>query len=508
MRSKKALYNTAASIGYEIIAVICGLILPRLILSNFGSSYNGITSSITQFLSCVALLKGGVGAVTRASLYKPLAEKNTYEISAIINATSRFMKKIALIFLGAIFVFAALYPFLVSKDFDWLFSFTLVLILGISTFVQYYFGLAYQFLLEADQRQYVLSLVQIFSTVLNTILAAILIYLGGGIHLVKLGSAIAFSLNPLFIFTFVRKKYNIDKTVAPNNTAISQRWDAFAQSVAYFVHNNTDMIVLTCFADIKEVSVYTVYNYVIVNIRNIIVTFINGFGAAFGNMLAKGEQKLIAINLRLYELIIFGLTSIIYTTAGIMIVPFALLYTSGVNDISYERPVFALIITIAGAFSCFRIPYQTIVEAAGHFKQTRNGAIAEASINIILSVILVWKYGLIGVAIGTLAATVFRSFQYAIYLSKNIVKRNIMIFVFHIILNSVVAALTFIITHFCLRFEMPNFLWWALKAFIVVVISSIISFILHFIFYRKDMILLKDKVIFLLKNKFKRKKAS
>lgn len=508
MRSKKALYNMTASIGYEVVAVICGLILPRLILSHFGSSYNGITSSITQFLSCVALLKGGVGAVTRASLYKPLAKKNTYEISAIVNATAHFMKKIALIFLGAIFIFAALYPFLVKEDFEWFFSFTLVLILGISTFVQYYFGLAYQFLLEADQRQYILSLVQIFSTVLNTVLAAIFIYMGAGIHLVKLGSAIAFSLNPIIIFAFVRKKYKINKNVEPNNSAIAQRWDAFAQSVAYFVHNNTDIIVLTCFSNVKEVSVYTVYNYVIVNLRNIIVTFINGFGAAFGNMLAKGEQKLIETNLKLYELIIFGLTSVIYTTAGIMIVPFSLLYTSGVHDVSYDRPVFALIITVAGAFSCFRIPYQTITEAAGHFKQTKSGAIAEASINIILSVVLVWKFGLIGVAVGTLAATIFRSFQYAIYLSKNIVKRNIFIFIFHIIINIIVAVLTFIISHFILTFEMPNFLWWIFKSILVFVISSAISFILHIIFYKKDMILLKNKLIALLKSKLGKKQES
>lgn len=508
MRSKKALYNTISSVSYELVAVICGLILPRLILSHFGSSYNGITTSITQFLSCVALLKGGIGAVTRASLYKPLAEKNTYEISAIVNATSRFMRKIALIFLGAIFIFAALYPFLVKDEFEWLFSFTLVLILGISTFVQYYFGLAYQFLFEADQKQYVLMIVQSLSTILNTVLAAILIQAGAGIHLVKLGSAVAFSLNPLFIYAFALRKYKIDKTVKPNNMAISQRWDAFAQSVALFVHNNTDVIVLTFFTNTKVVSVYTVYNYVILNIRNVISTFVMGFGAAFGNMLAKGEKSLIETNLKIYELIVFFSASVIYTTTGIMIVPFALLYTSGVNDISYNQPLFAFIFTISGCFASFRIPYQTIVEAAGHFKQTRNGAIAEAAINIILSVILVWKYGLIGVAIGTLAATVFRSVQYAVYLSMHIVKRNIMIFIFHVILNCVVAALTFMITHFCLTFEMPNFLWWALKAFLVFMISSVISFVLHIIFYRKDMILLKDKAIFLLKNKFGKRKAS
>lgn len=505
MRSKKALYNTTVSILYEVIAVICGLILPRLILSHFGSSYNGITTSITQFLSCVALMKGGVGAVTRAALYKPLADESTNEISAIVNATSHFMKKIALIFLGAIFVFAALYPFIVKDEFEWAFSFTLVLILGISTFVQYYFGLAYQFLFEADQRQYVLMFAQIFSTVLNTVLAAILIYAGAGIHIVKLGSALAFSLNPLFIYAYAKKKYKIDKAIPPNTAAISQRWDAFAQSVAYFVHNNTDVIVLTVFTNTKIVSVYTVYNYVIVNIRNIIATFVNGFGAAFGNMLAKEEHKLVETNLKIYELIVFIITSIIYTTAGIMIVPFALLYTSGVNDISYDRPIFALIITIAGAFSCFRIPYQTIIEAAGHFKQMKNGAIFEAALNITISIIFVIKFGLIGVAIGTLVATIFRSFQYAVYLSKSIVKRSIFIFIFHIFVNGAVAILTYLISHFCFTFETNNFLWWIIKAVLIVITSTVISLVLHLAFYHKDFKGLITKITALVKEKLSKK---
>ena len=55
MRTKKAVINTMTSIIAEIVSIICGLILPRLILGAFGSSYNGITSSITQFLSCIGL---------------------------------------------------------------------------------------------------------------------------------------------------------------------------------------------------------------------------------------------------------------------------------------------------------------------------------------------------------------------------------------------------------------------------------------------------------------------
>ena len=49
--------NSSLAIIYELIAVLSGLILPRLIMVNFGSAYNGIISSITQFLSFAVLMR-------------------------------------------------------------------------------------------------------------------------------------------------------------------------------------------------------------------------------------------------------------------------------------------------------------------------------------------------------------------------------------------------------------------------------------------------------------------
>ncbi len=509
MRSKKALFNTTTALLCEIVTVICGLILPRLILSRFGSAYNGITSSITQFLSCVVLLRAGVGAVTKVALYKPLANKDTAQISSVVNATQSFMRKIALIFLGMIFALAVFYPFLVSNEFEWFFSFTLVLILGIKTFMQYYFGITYQMLLQADQSDYIFSIVQIVSTILNTVIAAALIYAGASIHIVKLGSAFVFTLNPLVLNYFCHKKYKLDRKAKPDNTALKQRWDAFAQSLAFFIHSNSSVIVLTCFANTMEVSVYTVYNYVISNIRVVMSTFVNGFGAAFGNMMAKKEDALIRENLKIYELIVFLMSSIIYTAAGILIVPFVIIYTDGVTDVEYVRWLFAIIITIAGAFSCFRIPYQTLVEAAGHFKQTRNGALLEAGLNLAISITCVFKFGLVGVAIGALVATVFRSFQYAIYLSRNIVKRSIGVFVGHLAINISIAVIASVISSYLFSFNTA--LWrtygwgqWIVLASGVTVIVSVLSVAIHFIFYYKDMILLVKKLVNVLLKKRKK----
>ena len=156
--------------------------------------------------------------------------------------------------------------------------------------------------------------------------------------------------------------------------------------------------------------------------------------------------------------------------------------TSGVHDVNYARPLFAFLATIAGAFSCFRIPYQSVVEAAGHFKQTRNGAFVEAGLNIGISIICVIKFGLLGVAFGTLVATIFRSVQYSTYLSRHIIKRSTWIFWKHIAINALIAAATAFVAREFFSFAMPNFFMWAVKSVLVVMCSTCFSLVTSFLF--------------------------
>lgn len=485
-RSEKALINSSASLINEIISLICGLILPRLILTTFGSDYNGITSSITQFISCISLMQAGIGSVTRAALYKPLANKDYREISLIVAQTEKFMRRVALIFLGAILVFAAIYPIWIRNDFDWFFTFSLILIIAISTFAQYFFGITYQMVLYADQRHSIPSLVNMGMTVLNTVVSVILIKLGQGIHIVKLGSSFVYVLGPLFYYGYVKKKYHIDTSVHGDRDYLSQRWDAFGHEVANFVNNNTDIMVLSVFSSLGNVSVYTIYNYVIFNITKVFDMFVTGFGSAFGNMYALKEYDLMKTNLRIYELLVYSLVSIIYSVTFVMITPFVMVYTKGVVDAQYHQPVFAGVLTLASAFNCLRTPYQSIVTAVGHFKQTRNGAFIEAGINIVVSIACVIKYGLVGVAIGTLVSMIYRTFRFGIYLSKNILPRSI----FEIIKHILVACFVLLSTLFCSRFylvHIENYWQWALYALLTTVVAIVATLISDFIFYYKDL---------------------
>jgi Na+-driven multidrug efflux pump len=125
----------------------------------------------------------------------------------------------------------------------------------------------------------------------------------------------------------------------------------------------------------------------------------------------------------MYEVVSGALSCAVATVCILLILPFVMLYTDGVNDANYHQPLFALFAICASLVDMLTLPYKTLISAAGHYKQTKIGAIGEVSINLGLSLILIHSLGLVGVAIGTLAAMTFRLLYSVWYLSKDILNR-------------------------------------------------------------------------------------
>ena len=487
-RGKKAAYNSAASLFSEVVAIICGFILPRLILNNFGSTYNGLTQSVSQFLSIIALLRAGVGGATRAALYKSLANEDTNQISATIKATEIFMKRVALIFATFVVAFSAIYPLAVRNEFGWIFSASLVLIISISTFVQYYFGITYQMLLQADQRQYITSISSAGTTILNTFISVILINSGLGIHVVKLGSAAAYCIAPLIINFYAKRYYHIDESVKPDFSSINQRWDAMFHQVAGFIYSNTDVMLITIFCNLKEVSVYTTYCLVSNGLKRLMATVTSGVEAAFGDMLARKDEKILVDNVRVYETLLHSAVCVIFGSAIVLITPFISVYTRGINDINYSRNLFGYILIITEAIHLLRQPYHSIVEAAGHYKQTKRIAMIQALLNLGSSLILINLFELIGVITGTLISDIYRGIAYRIYVSKNIINDiKIADHVKRLCITALTMFLVFLCSKIWPNYNVENYLSWIIYAIEITALSGAITLIIEAVFYRSEL---------------------
>lgn len=485
-RVKKTSYNIIALALYELVNFAYQLILPGLIIRTYGSAYNGLASSITQFLKYIQILTIGVAGPTRVALYKAHANNDRIQISAVVNAHARYMRKVGVALIGYIAILCVAYPLLTNTEFSTIEIVLLTIAIGVHSLASYFYGATYNTLLTADQRQYVYNVFKTGITVVTLIISVILIQASFSLQAVKLASGLVFLIGLVFLNKRVSHKYKINKSVPPDMTALSQRRDAMGHSIANIIHDSTDVAVLTVMCNVSVVSVYSVYHIVMNGLKQLLNIFTVGTEAVFGSMIARGEKEKIVKSLSCFEFLIGAFVAIVFSAASVLIVPFVSLYTKGVTDINYIIPEYAAVIIIAQAFFCLRTPYVTLVQAAGHYKQTKTGAYLEAGINIVSSIILTYFMGIIGTAIGTLLANVFRTVQYAVYSHRHLVKRNAFIYVKRTIWIVVSAGLTVWITHSSVVRYAVSWKYWVLCGVIIISISGLICAGTGYLIFRDD----------------------
>ena len=315
------------------------------------------------------------------------------------------------------------------------------------------------------------------------------------IQVVKLASSCIFILRPVLQNIYVKKKYNINLKNIENDYKIKQKWDGFAQHIAYVVHSNTDVAILTLCGNLSEVSVYAIYSIIVESVKNVVKSLADGIDSAFGDMIAKNEEKNLNRNFKAYESVYFTISTIIFSATTFLILPFVNLYIREVTDINYIRPTFAYLMVFAKFIYIIRQPYNDLVKVSGHFKQTRVGAWIEAISNIIISFLLVWKYGIIGVAIGTIISMFIRTIEFMVYTSKKILKRSIWDSLKNIVVISIELILITVIINWIPRIEIYNYVTWAIMAIYICIVSSIIVLLINSCVYRNSFKYIFKKLI-------------
>ena len=418
--------NVASTLANQLITTLCGLVIPWIMIDTFGSAAYGATTSIAQFLSYISLFEGGIGRVARGALYKPLADRDDEGISQVYLAVKRFFSCIGLAFAGYAVVLAFVYHDIAEVAiFDREYTFMLVVGIAIGKFAEYMGGVSKVTLFNADQKQYVVNAVYIITNILNAGLIVLLAKCGADILWVKVMSSMVFVMRPVLYSLYLRRHYRIrrkgTRAVLPN------KFTGIAQHTAYVIQNNTDVLILTVLADLRSVAVYSVYHLIIFSMRNVVTSFTGGMEALLGDMVAKGEQETLRRTYRGYKLILTVLTVALFGATAVLILPFVRLYTADVTDADYIRPVFGLLLVLSEALNCLVLPCFNLTIAANKLRESQIGAYGEAAVNVVVSLVLVIVWDpLVGVALGTLASTVFKCVYYTVFTGREILKGHVM----------------------------------------------------------------------------------
>ncbi len=493
-RTKKYIRNTTYRMVYFVLSMLIGFILPRMYLKFYGSTINGLISSVTQFLSLITFADMGVGSVTLASYYKPLAEEDSKSISNIYAASRKFYNNVGKIFGVYMFVILVYFVFFHGNNIGRFTTGMLVVALSITSFAQYFFGMANGILLKADQREYYTTKINTITLVVNAIACILLMYLGFGIHWVKLSTALIFLVRPLYLKYIVRKLYTIDYNACIDGDPIQQKWNGMAQHIASVVNTNTDVTVLTVLGNLGLVSVYSVHYLVTEGIWKLFMVVYQGMLPTFGNIVSVETDQTTNRIFDTVEWFTHTAITLLYVCTGILITPFILLYTKGVTDVNYNTPLFATLLVLSQALFCMKTPYQYMYQAAGHFKQTQMSYLVEAGINIVISCVMVFHFGLVGVAVGTLIAAAYRMIYLVWYLSKNIIHRPVSKFLKFAAIDLLQMVLM-IVAAKLFPYPTISLVGWIIYAIEIFCVCTIISVLINIVFYKDQILIMKKRFL-------------
>lgn len=420
-RTEQFVKNTLATGLLQIITMISGFIIPKIMLVYFGSEVNGIVTSITQFIAYLTLLEAGLSGATVFSLYKPIAAGDTDAVNRILVAAKNLYYKTGHLFSCMVIFCAAAYPFFIhTGKLDYGELFCLFCILGVNGVLEFYTLAKYRALLTADQKTYVISLASIAQVVLNVAIVAGLSLEGCSIVIVRGAAVLAIFARTYILWRYCRRRYRfLDFSVSPNNEAMKQRWNALYLQILGAIHQGAPILIATFCLSLLDVSVYAIYNLVILGLNSLLGIFMTGLISGFGDLIAREEKAAFHKAFREFEFLYNITITIIYSTMLFVYLPFIGLYTKG-SDISYLYPVFAFLMTVNGYAYNIKNPFGMLVISAGKYKETRVPTSIQGAIELIGGIILSLLWGLNGLVIGSILSNLYRDIEFLFFSPKHL----------------------------------------------------------------------------------------
>lgn len=482
MRTRVFLNNSISTAILQIITMISGFIIPKIMLTEYGSEINGLVTSISQFLAYFNIIEAGFASAAVFSLYKPIANKNNFEINSILSATKGFYYKIGRYYLLLVLVLALIYPLFIKVTQLTKFEVgILIFVLGCSGALNFFLMSKYRVLLTATQKIYILSFANISYIVLNTLIIAVMAFFNFNIIILKAVALCSVFLRSLILYIYVKKNYKYVRYDAePNINALSNRWDAMYQQILGSIQSGAPVIIATFFTSLKQVSVFSIYNMVFIGIYGVLSIFSSGLSSSFGDVIARGEKKTLQKAYNEFEYSYYMIISIIYACILILIMPFIKIYTHGITDIEYYYPIIGFLFTLNGLLYNLKTPQGMIVISAGMYKETRIQVSIQGLIIVIGSIIFVQFWGLTGILLGMCLSNLYRTLDLLFFVPRNITSLRVSSTFLRMIRVFVVIALCYLPFIF-ISIETVNFFEWFVKGILIFIYSTIVTVTVNFI---------------------------
>jgi len=501
LRTQKTIKNIISTFIPYILIGILGFIKVKVFVHFLNDDIYSLNQLFYQVLGYLSLVDSGFGLLIVQKLYKAFSDNNEDEINNIYSTAKIFFRNIGLIILSLGFI-VSFFIHIFTKANISNFYIQIVFIIFVFRNIIDYFYSSPRYVIQADQKMYKINYLINVIRILQIISEIVLVSLGFDYLIILIpGIFISIIIN-VIINRLVYNEYPwLKDTKKYNKEYVSGSRYIISQKIAGIFHNNTDIVLLSTFIDPLNVVIYSSYNYICKFITDTSYMLANAVIPSFANAIndkkVDNKQKIFS---ELNMLFLF-ISSFVSIMLYLLLNPFISFWVGEKYVVSNFTVLLFIIITFR--YISIRMMY-VVINSNGLFKETKNIIISEAVINCIISVILIFKYGLNGVLIGTILSAYLTTFWFfPKYIYNNVFKTSSRNYFLKYLFVVVITFGLILLINFIKLPKITNIYIWLKWALIYAIIVLLILLIIYYICFKSFRSLFERAKYFLMNRRCK-----
>ncbi|WP_125144034.1 hypothetical protein [Clostridium transplantifaecale] len=482
-RTRNSLYNALSAIMLTISNGLLGLIVTQNIIRVFGSDFNGLNSTATQLVNMMLVLEGGFTLAANVAIFKPYVEKDYFTIHRIIVAVKKRFQQIGLLFLCVGIFISFIYSNFVNSMLPQDFVLLVFVMTVFPSAINLFFVLKYRVMLQAEQKEYVISLITLVTVSLGHITNLILINTVKQIGLIRLITMVYSLINSIIISIYCRKKYKMfDFSVEPDFAAIKGTKEVFIQKITGVIYSTLPIVSISISGGgTLLASVYAVYNSIFALLKSILYAVIDAPRLGLGQVIAENDKERTYQIYVKYETLVVIILFILLSTTAVLLMPFIMLYTAGVSDVDYRSYFIGGVLMGITFFEIIHIPSGHVINMAGFFKVSRQFQTSACGLLVIGMFFGNQVGGFRGILSGVLVTAIFLAileihFTHCIFFEKKLYP-----FIRTVFLNCIVSAILICMESIFISLRINNYLDFVVFGFCSITINSFLFILFNYI---------------------------
>ena len=427
-RTRNSFYNVIASTSANFIAIVIGIVSRIFFVKILGNEYLGLNGLFTNIISLLSIVELGIGSAIIYNLYKPIADNDQEKIKSLMKFYKKSYHIIGLIVCAVGLLLIPVLPLITGKV-ELNININLIYLLFLADSVLSYFLSYKRSILYAKQQNYIVQIIHIGYLFVMNFLQILFLYITKDFYTYLLIKVIMRIIENLIITLIVNKMYsyindkNIKKLDKETEKDIFTKIKAlFFHQIGAFIVNSTDNIIISRFLGIVVVGLYSNYYLIINSVQIVAKQIIDATTPSVGNLLVTESKEKQYDVFKKMRFLNFWIATFCSICLYVLLEPFVKIWL-GKEYLLSSIVVLVLIFNFYQKTS--RLTYSTFKTAAGIFYEDRFVPIIESLLNIIVSVVLVIKIGLVGVFIGTIVSGLtLWCYSYPKYVYKKLFNRS------------------------------------------------------------------------------------